>query len=148
MKERAVIHVGGPKGAGKTAFVEAIVGAGSGGCSLQVQVCRDLEGVFRWTEELSGWEDGELILLAAVGEKAKAPALLVAEIAQPAQVRGCVAQTLLVLLARLRPMRRRPVCARLGGFRIRVDIAELSPKADFNPCVAAAEVLLAIPLQA
>src|SRR5207245_1576339 len=114
-----------------------IRGRQSSGCSLQVQVCRDLEGVFRWTEERSRWEDRELVLFAAVGEKAEAPALLVAEIAQPAQVRGCVAQALLVLLASLWPIGGRPVWARLGGFRICVDIAELSPKADLNPCVAA-----------
>lgn len=69
--------------------------------------------------------------------KAKAPAILVAEIAQPTQVCGCVAQVLLVLLASLWPIGWRPVWARLGGFRIRVDIAELSPKTDLNPCVAA-----------
>jgi hypothetical protein len=45
-------------------------------------------------------------------------------------------------------MGRRPVRARLGAFRIRVDIAELSPKADLNPRIAAAEVLLGISLQA
>src|SRR6266511_2468894 len=33
---------------------------GTGGRLLQVQVCRDLEGVFWWTEERSRWEDREL----------------------------------------------------------------------------------------
>jgi hypothetical protein len=39
MRERAVIHVGGPQGSGKTVFVEAVVGAGKGSVLMLTARC-------------------------------------------------------------------------------------------------------------
>src|SRR6266536_1481679 len=83
--------------------------------SPKVRLRRDLEGIFRRTHKLPGWEDRELVALVAVGVEGEAPALLVAEVAQAEEVGRGVAQPLLVLLARLGPVRGRPVGAeRLG----------------------------------
>src|SRR5262249_22636368 len=67
-----------------------------------------------------------------------------AEVAQPAEVRGRGTQALHHLLARLRPVRRRPV--RTGRFRLLVcvDIAELTPETDVQPRVAPGKVLLGV----
>src|SRR5947207_1100176 len=93
-------------------------------------------------EKLARGEDRELVALTAVGVEGEAPALLVAEKAQAAEMSGGVAQPLHHLLAALRPVRRRPIRARRLRLRVGVDVAELATKANVEPRVAAGQVLL------
>ena len=111
---------------------------------MQVRFGRDPEGLFGRTEGLAGGEDREFVALVAVGVEGEAPALLVAEIAQPAEVHRRVAAALQVLLAGFRPVRRRPVRAERLGLDVGVDIAELAAEADLQPVVAPGEMLLGV----
>src|SRR5205085_1675660 len=108
----------------------------------------DLEGLLGRAEKLARGEDRELVALTAVGVEGEAPALLVAEKAQAAEMSGGVAQALYHLLAALRPVRRRPIRAQRLRLRVGVDVAELAAKANVEAGVAAGKVLLGIPADA
>src|SRR5436853_5248005 len=108
---------------------------------LQIHT-RRAKRLLRRAEELARREHRQLVALVAVGIEREAPALFVAEVAQPAEVRRRVAQPLQVLLARLGPVRRRPVLARWLRLGVSVDVAELSAEADVEAGVAPGELCL------
>src|SRR4051794_7126552 len=58
-----------------------------------------------------------------------------------------VAQSLHIFLASLMPARGWPIGAWLQVFGVGVDVAELSPKADLQTCVAAGVILFSITAQ-
>src|SRR6266536_6148034 len=60
----------------------------------------------------------------------------------------CVAEPLQILLAGLRPVRRRPGWGQWLGLGVGVDVAELTTKADIERGVATGEVLLGVAAKA
>src|SRR5207253_10921188 len=116
--------------------------------TAEVQPGGDVEGLLGPAEELTRGEDRQLVALVAVGVEGEAPALLVAEVAQPAEMGRRVAQPLLHLLARLAPAGRGPVLAERLRLGVGVDVAELAAEADLEPGVAAGEVRLGIAAEA
>ena len=114
----------------------------------QTHIRRDLEGIFRRTEELSGRKHRQFILLTAVREEAETPPLLVAEVPQPTQVHRRSEHSLHVLIACLRPVCRRPVRTGRHRFRVCIDVAELRSKPDIQACITSSVMLVGIAAQA
>ncbi len=93
--------------------------------------------------EVARWEDGQLVLLVAVGVEGKAPSLLVAKVAQATQMRGRVAQPFQVLLPALGPVGWRPA-GHLLWLGVGVNVAELPPEANLQAGVLPGKVLLGV----
>jgi len=102
---------------------------------LQVN-CSDFE-TFLWsTEPAAVLKYRWFISSVAVRVEAQTPPLLVAKIAESAEMRGCVAEPFDKLCPRFRMIRRRPTRGDVW-FYISIDIAELTAKTDVETKVLA-----------
>ena len=88
-----------------------------------------VECLLRRSVEVSRGQDTQLVGLVAIGKEREHPVIFVAEISQVKKMRWGISQPLNVFLSALVPVWRRPA-SRNRRLRIRVDVAELSPKAN------------------